>query len=476
MVKKHRLGLLLCQTFLLILFLNLTPAIIEGTARFATSYSNYRAVDYITQNGQIASNIMWVHNWPSFSILVSIFAQITAIPGQFILLLYPTIFNILLLVPLFVFFRSILDFRMTWIAVWFVFLGNWVGQDYFSMQSLAFLVFVLILFLIFKSMNQQMRGRQWGIVLFLLFFYIVSSHLLTSLAILCIVLVLYLSKYLARPALLFSFVAIVAGWAVFDAINYLSGNLVSNLKQALNLSTIFQSNVSNRLAAGGVSHVLASQVRVAYSVAIIAFAFLGIILLWRSKRIGTTEKRVLAILVSFSLLLLDFSYGGELFMRLYMFSLIPLAYFAAMAMLKYKSVLVVGILLFMVVAPSLIMIAHYGNEKIDYTPNSELQGANFLFSTTTQGNIYGSFNYVNYKSNYNFWSFGQVKSINSLWTEPIGPRQDNLICISYVATESYSFFSGNPEFIPDLRNNVTQSPFVNLVYSNPSFDLYVSQG
>lgn len=484
-VNKNRLVLLVCQTVLLILFLNLTPTIVETTGRIATGYANYRAVDYISQTGRINSSAQWIHNWPGFSILLSIFVQITSIPGQFILLTYPTFFNILLFAPLFVLFRTMSnESKMAWVAVWFVYFGNWVSQDYFSMQSLGLFAITLVLFLLFKNMNQGMRTRQWCVLFLLLFFCVTSSHVLSSLAILSVILALSLSKRLPRPILFVSLVMLVAGWSVFNASIYLSWNLVSFLKQILNVSLIFRTNVANRLTSGSASHILAADVRIVYSAAIITIAFLGIVLAWKNKRLGIVEKRVLMVLIGFSLLLFAFVYGGELFMRLYLFSLLPLAYFASKAILKYKYILFAAVLFFVVVAPSLYMIAHYGNETIAYTPPSEIVGVNFLFGTTTQGHIIGGtsrdgdFRDLTYRGNYSITGFAQIFRSNSssdLWTNPQDLYEDRFVCISYETKTYYSWFVGDPSFVEAIQGNLTQSTSYSLVYSNPSFSIYYSR-
>lgn len=157
--EKYRGLLLVTQSFLLILILNLTPGIIEGTARFTSNYANFRAVDYITQTGTISPTNSWILNWPDFSILLSMFAQITTIPGQTILITYPTVFNLLLLPALYMLFRTMSNnSTLSWVGTWFFIFGNWIGQDYFSMQSLALLTAIIIFFLLFKYMNQKVHS------------------------------------------------------------------------------------------------------------------------------------------------------------------------------------------------------------------------------------------------------------------------------------------------------------------------------
>jgi len=483
-VNKNQQCFLICQTLLLIFFLNLTPSIIEGTARFTTSYINYSAVDYISQTGHFDPSITYILNWPGFSILFSIFSQITAIPGQTILLIYPTFFNTFFFVPLFVFFRLIFhDSKMVWFATWFFLLANWIGQDYFSMQSLAFLGFVLILFLLFKIMNEGTLNLHWALLLYFFFFYTVSSHLLSSLAVLCVVVAFYLSKQLKRTILLVSLICLIAGWTFFNAAVFLQDNLKTILGHVLDISVILKSNLENRLASGSASRVLAANIRVGYSGIIIGLALLGVFISWREKRFERLNKKMFAFLLSSLLLAAAFSYGGEVLERVFLFSLIPLVYFAIKTF-KYKPFLALLLLFLMVAAPFLNFAAHYGNERLDYVPPSEPAGVSFLYETSNGGHVIGG-GFRNsdmrdfvYRGNYSFTSFANLYSSNtssSLWNQPRDSSEDRFVCISYATEAYFSFFVGNPVLVDDLTANLTNCVSYNLIYSNPSLAVYMSK-
>ncbi|OSC55935.1 hypothetical protein B5181_35260, partial [Streptomyces sp. 4F] len=51
---------------------------------------------------------------------------------------WPLVSSVLLLLPLLLIYRTFTeDRRLIWTAVWLFCVGNWVGQDYFSPQSVA---------------------------------------------------------------------------------------------------------------------------------------------------------------------------------------------------------------------------------------------------------------------------------------------------------------------------------------------------
>jgi hypothetical protein len=487
-VKRAKFPLLISQTLLLIIFLNATPSIIETTARFTTAYTNFIPVDYITKTGHIDPAQNWVLNWPGFSVLISIITQLTAIPGNIILVVYPTVVNILLFAPLYAFFRALhLETKTVWIAVWFVYFGNWVGQDYFSMQSLAFLVIIVIFFILFKNMNNELRTREWFLIFFILFFYLITSHLLSPLIIVIAVFALYLTRQLPRFSLLLGLIVIIVAWTVFDAGTYLSANLSLYLQQAVNIIQTVSANVGNRVSTGSVSHIAVADVRILYTVVLISFAAIGILVAWRHK-FSRVEKRLLIILASFVLPLVAFSYGGEMFMRIFMFSLLPLAYFAVKATMKYKKLLVVFIAFLMLFAPALTIIAHYGNEPQDYVPPSEVAGINFFYSTTSQGLVVGggtrsgNFRDLSYRQNYttvNYYDLMASNSSDLIWKSSTSLKitrgyigENQYVCISYGSESYFRFFYGQPQFIGNIEGNITQSTLYDRLYSNPSLTTY----
>ena len=58
----------------------------------------------------------------------------------------PVYFNLLYALPLAVIFRSLVrDERLVWAGLWLFFLSDWIGQDYWAPQALAYFFFLAIL-------------------------------------------------------------------------------------------------------------------------------------------------------------------------------------------------------------------------------------------------------------------------------------------------------------------------------------------
>lgn len=480
-IRNRSQIVLFCQTIILIFFLNFTPAMIEGTARFTVAYANYRSVDYISQIGYINPSTQWIHNWPCFSIAYSAVIQITALPEQILLSIYPTFFNIALFFVLFVFFRLVVDDeKLRWIAIWSVYIANWIGQDYFSMQSLGFFTFVLILFVMFKLMNSQVRTRSWYVTSILFFTLAVTSHMLSSLAILAVVFVFFMSKYLRKTVLVALFGLISASWTIFGAATYLEWNLARFIIEALNFELIFQANIITHVA-GSAARIMVTQIRLIFSALIAVFALSGFVLTWK-RGLGGVEKRLLFALIGVSLLLGFSTYGGELFMRVFLFSLIPLSYFISKGSNQKIFFCLLAIFL-IIVAPPLHVVAHYGNEVMDYVPPSEIRGAEFFHTKTTQGYVVSLWEATQgyadyrYRQSYQYFSFSRTEWKNNTlylgWIESEHMYWPRFVCISYGTREYYKFFMGEPRFIVETSKNLSESIHYNKIYSNPSFEVYL---
>ena len=141
------LGLMLVA---IVLCLDGVAAIAEPEPRFATAYQIAGFVEYISRTGHTAPGIDAYFSWPGFfaltAFLEGVIGKHDLIP---VLRWWPTVIDVLCLVPLALIMRSL---RVNWRAQWFALLlfsvGNWVGQDYFSPQSfnyLLYLTFVAIL-------------------------------------------------------------------------------------------------------------------------------------------------------------------------------------------------------------------------------------------------------------------------------------------------------------------------------------------
>src|SRR5690606_39710902 len=93
--------------------------------------------------------------------------------------------SLMLLLPLLLIYRTFTeDRRLIWTGVWLFFVANWVGQDYFSPQSVAFALHLGVLAVVLRrygrSGGARRRGQAvWTAVIVVMVTAIVISHQLT---------------------------------------------------------------------------------------------------------------------------------------------------------------------------------------------------------------------------------------------------------------------------------------------------------
>jgi len=465
---------------MLVLFLYLTPAIVEGTPRFGSTYVYYRSVDYISETGRTNPDILWVHNWPAFSIAFSTVVQITGLAGnpheQVFLSIYPALLNIVLFLPLFSLVRIVLHQEKTrWAAVWLFYCANWVDQSFFNAQGLAFFAFILLLVALFRLM--QSPSKRWVLISVLLFLCLATGHLLTSLASIMLTFVLFAFKQFRRPPtnMVAMFVLVLAAWTIYGASAHLQFSLSRVISEGFNFDLLLRAGITSRVTTGNAVRNTVNEIRIFFSALAIMLAVAGFFAARKYGRLGPTDRRFLLITASLLPLLSLFAYGGELIMRIFLFCLVPIVYFACRGSDRKYFFPIVAIFL-LIAAPPLNIVAHYGNEAYDYVPVSEAKGLGFFYDSTKNGYVIG-FDYhrdIRYRDQYEYIPFEAAPWRNDRLS--LGAQSHHwptYVCVFYWAREWYSFFLADPQFVPTTVMNLTASAAYDKVYSNPSFEAYL---
>ena len=125
-------------------------AMAEPAPRFPTAYWIAGFVDFVSRTGHTAPDLSAYFSWPGFFEAVAWVEHLAGSRNLMpVLRIWPLAVNLLALVP---FAIILMRLRASWRAKWFaafVFsVGNWVGQDYFSPQSVGYLLYLLIIALL----------------------------------------------------------------------------------------------------------------------------------------------------------------------------------------------------------------------------------------------------------------------------------------------------------------------------------------
>jgi hypothetical protein len=144
----------------LVLLLQSAPAVIEPEARFPTAWLTAGFTDFVAKAGHVLPGIDARFSWPGFFAGVGMLSRAAGLPSTILLLKWwPVAMNLLYLPPVYFLARAILrDRRRAALATWLFPLANWVGQDYFSPQSVAFLLYITLVWIIVDQFGAKRRN------------------------------------------------------------------------------------------------------------------------------------------------------------------------------------------------------------------------------------------------------------------------------------------------------------------------------
>jgi hypothetical protein len=171
-------------------------------------------------------------------------------------------------------------------------------------------------------------------------------------------------------------------WLTYLATGYLNGHVRELLGQALNVQQAVAANVSGRLQ-GSAHHLLVVRIRLVTTAGLWLLAVIGLV---RGLRRGeSSPSHALLAVAPVGLAVLQ-PYGGEMLMRVYLFSLPFTACYAARALVPAPGWLGSGAL----ACAALVLVAGflftcYGNEQAELFTPGEVRGVNRLYEVAPRG-------------------------------------------------------------------------------------------
>jgi hypothetical protein len=504
-LRQPRAPIMLLHVVLLIFMLYGVTALVEEAPRFSVVYRHAGYTEYIMRTGTIAPDLDAYFNWPGFFALA---AFVTQVAGYHSILSYaawaPVFLNLIYLGPLYIIFTTVTtDRRLVWLALWFFYLTNWIGQDYFSPQGFNFFLYLVIIAILLKYfkvsslphkttrrsltsffrtgkesssggtkgteddhkgalnipatapvLTELDRGRgaeddhegplnipatalvlteldpfssglrgigiplrfsrvvqgfnQWLsapdtlrtqvrpgqrvallVSLVLIFALDVFSHPLTPFFVLASVTALVIFRRCTPRWLPILMAAMTGAWIIIVAQPFLSGHLDWVTGGFGRIIAAFTSNVSSRVV-GSPEHTFIAQMRIIMTLFIWGLALLGGIL--RLRRGYHDITYVLLAIAPFPLLAAQ-PYGGEMLLRIYLFSLPPMVFFAAALFYAkpanrtslWMTAAIAGI---SIVLLGGFLFTRYGNERMDYMTNAEVDGVSYLYNIAQPNSIF----------------------------------------------------------------------------------------
>ncbi|WP_443043591.1 lipopolysaccharide biosynthesis protein [Streptomyces sp. GS7] len=400
---------LLTTVLLLTVFsLHALPAVLESVPRFPTAWQHLGFLDYLGRTGTAVPDLDARWSWPGFFAGARFMAGACGVTDfTEVLRWWPTVLELLYLAPLFLLLRAVrASWRAKWCAAWLFALCGWVGQDYFSPQGftyLLYLVFTAILLVWFRAPGPPSRGDRIPgeaaaapagrgrrvtllAVLVALFAAAVAGHQLTPFVMLGVLTVLVLAGRSEPRGLPLLCGVLVAAWVGFLAEPYWSGHFDELFGGLGGVGGNVASSVTDRIG-GDPTHQLVLYTRVALAGGVLALACWGML---RRRAAGYSDR---SLLVLAAVPFLGFgmqSYGGEMALRVFLFTLPGACVLAALglfprdagaargglrAALGPLAALLTGLLLAFG-----FLVARWGNEPFERVRPGEVAAMDYVYA------------------------------------------------------------------------------------------------
>jgi hypothetical protein len=341
----------------LIWVLHGTTPFLYDEPRYAWTYKHLGVINVIGASGVADRSVDIYMNWPGFFALNAWFSRVTGVAPIHYAEWSQVFFGVTYVLALRFALRGLTDDdRLVWRATWLFVLGNWVGQDYLAPQAFGFLLSLLVIGLCLRgtpSAARSSRDRRWrqrldalgarlgagrvascpprAVLLArerlvaggLCYAAIVVSHQLSPvMAIMAATAIWLLTRRIPWWVPL-GMALLNMGWVVL-AWPYIEGRFDLLSFDPLQLPGGHYSR----------SHALAGfawVTRASFTLSAI-LATLAVVGLIRRLRAGHWDLAGVGLIAAATLIVLGQDYGGEIMLRVYLFGLPWLAFFAAAAL------------------------------------------------------------------------------------------------------------------------------------------------
>lgn len=406
-VRRPVRWVLAVQVTLLVLVVFGAAAFASDIPRGEAAWRHIGVIDSLVRTGTPDPTIDAYFNWPGFFALFALLAKASGLPLMSVILWAPVWNNLLWLAAVGVTLRQITtDTRKIWLAVWLFASLNWIDQDYFAPQALGFLLYLVVIALVLRWLRAEpafsLRAafRDGGLLrihrvappwwasrvqgsgatprqrtaallaVILIGVAMVVSHQLTPYAAITGTAALVVIGRCLTTRLPLALGVVAMGWLTYFAAPYLEGH---PLLAGSDLSATAAANVMERFD-GSEGHIAVMQLRMFLTGALWALAAVGAVRQLRARQHDVIVPTLALACAPFLLLPMQ-SYGGEMLLRVTLFSLPFVALLAADVFLPGEGstfvrlparVLIIAVC---VVLGATAVISRYGNARFDmFTP------------------------------------------------------------------------------------------------------------
>ncbi|MEV0243075.1 glycosyltransferase [Streptomyces sp. NPDC050674] len=318
-----------------------TQAVLYPTPLYAWAWKHEAVIDHLLTAGglQTADQVgdMAVYDqWPGFFAAQAALQRLLGVDSTAMFMAWwPLASSLMLLLPLLLIYRTFTeDRRLIWTAVWLFYVANWVGQDYFSPQSVAYALHVGVLAVVLRRFGRSAVGRGrprqavWTVVITVMIVAIVISHQLTPGMLVVCLLALCLSRRYRDWVPVVTTVVIFLAWCLTAALPFLSAAMPDMIRSIGDVGA----NVETGYGATptGTGAIATSWAARLLSGTVLLLAAVGVL----RQRVLRHRARPLLLIAAAPLpMFAASSYGSEMIFRVLLFMLPGAAFFAAAALL-----------------------------------------------------------------------------------------------------------------------------------------------
>ncbi|MDQ0942970.1 hypothetical protein QFZ67_004675 [Streptomyces sp. V1I1] len=442
----------LAYTVGLIVLERATQALVYPTPLYSWAWKHDAVIEHLLtagglQRGDELGDMAVYDQWPGFFAAQAALVRLTGVENAAMYMAWwPLVSSLLLLAPLLLIYRTFTqDRRLIWTAVWIFYVANWVGQDYFSPQSVALALYLGVIAIVLRRGERPARGRRsrqvlWTVLLIPLITAIVISHQLTPVMLVASLGALCLTRRYRDWTLLITLLLVFLAWNLTASLPF--------LREAVPEMVSSFGDVSGNLETGygstptGTGPVIVSWVSRILSASVLLLGSIGVL----RRRVLRHRARPLLLLAAVPLLMLVANdYGSEMIFRVLLFMLPGACFFAAAALLPAVRPLAAepgghgvpqpAVSLRFAVLPGVVLLAltaalvpsYSGKDRLSYFPPQEVALVRQVFDRAPQGSLVVAAHrnyplaYASYWNVQHYWFLDDEKShVEKILKDPAG--------------------------------------------------------
>jgi hypothetical protein len=449
----------------LVAFVHLTPIILEGTPRFPYIYESYGYADYLVRNGHLDLSLTY-HNWPALHLINAAIVQVSNIEPTTLLLWSSLVIHAISLLGLAFASRVLSETEEeTWLALWIAILFTASGGYHVPGVMASLFMIVALSLVSIECLRKAHSGRSslgYQVALLVLLVAIVPTHLLRSAALVISLALGYLVARMTgtRTGRLntATFLAIcVACWMLYVAVSLTASLLPRILGEILSLDTV-ATQTGELALQGSAQHTAVVMVRLGYSAALSLLAALTIARrLWTTRRLEIEWALPAAWVAGAASTVLLTAYSGEILGRALGLAFFPLVILASKQLASTRWPVFATLVL---IAGVLYPINAWGNEQVDYVPESEIAAVQFFYCSRPL-----ECGLVTYPTR--IWKYQYLEYFGP------APHADwQFIALGVPSQQHESFLRGTDQFSKYLRENLRLSA---RVYDSGTMEIFAQR-